>query len=165
MDINEEPAGGEPAGGNNRGTGASKHDKNNPSGERSKTPNSGLQEFFDLAKKGGGMFTSEIVRQETALLDLMINQRTEVLHAIAQWGGQVKQGMRPLCLSCDHEFTARDSYPSAFVLSRTMFRSGEVLLMAVCRRCSKQTDDALLEVAFQNFKRMGMARDKLEMSP
>jgi hypothetical protein len=115
--------------------------------------------------QAGGAFESMIIRPEHRLALLLAGEE-RYLEAIAEWFKQVRNGRRPLCLACEHEFEPEGEVPGAFCLTRSSFRNdeaaGKVILTAICEECAQKDDAELLEITYQGFKKLGLAERKLE---
>jgi hypothetical protein len=124
-----------------------------------------MQEFHRQTMQGGGAFECIIIRPEHKLALLLAGEE-RYLKVIAEWFKQVRNARRPLRLACEHEFEPEGEVPGAFCLTRSSFRDdeagGRVILTGICQECAQKDDAELLEIAYQGFKKLGLANRKLE---
>ena len=110
----------------------------------------------EMHASGGGAFQTSIVRKGEALHPVEVQ-------ALAQWFDMVRAAPRfPLCLGCEHEFGS-DAEPDAFCITTAFCdKPGHVVVTAICDRCAEKDNGELMEIAYQGFRKMGLAKRKLE---
>jgi hypothetical protein len=121
-----------------------------------------MREFHRQTWKGGGAFEMTIIRPEH-IPALILAGEERYLKTIAEWFKAVRgRHLHPLCLACDHEFTSAAT-PPAFCFALPFYdEADQAILTGICEKCSLKDDAALLEIAYQGFKELGMANRKLE---
>jgi hypothetical protein len=77
------------------------------------------------------------------------------VEAVAKWMGECAT-LRPLCLSCDHEFNDRVAPPLTFFCAAVNLgkdgRPHQVILTGVCRNCTAKSDHELMTVGLAGLR-------------
>jgi len=122
----------------------------------------GMKEFHRQTWKGGGAFQTTIIRPEHKLY-LVLAGEGRYLNTIDEWLKVLREGSRPLCLACDHEFIWPEQ-PFAFSFATPFIDAGvtKAIVTGICKKCSQKDDAELLEIAYQGFREMGLANRRLE---
>jgi hypothetical protein len=111
----------------------------------------------EIRKEGQGRFMGAVIRREDASW-LISSGEVEFFQAMGQWLRYVRDGRRPLCLACEHEFV--DALAPAFFLARPHVEAAsQVMLTGICGECSSKSDEELLKIAYQGLKEMGLAME------
>ena len=115
-----------------------------------------MKEFHRQTWKGGGAFQTEIIRPEHKLALLLAGEE-RYLRIISEWLEVLRTGQQhPLCLACDHEFTAPEQ-PFAFSFAIPFIDDCDTtaIVTGICEKCSAKSDAELLEIAYQGFRELG----------
>lgn len=122
-----------------------------------------MRQFHREIMKEGGAFGSTIIRPQYIPYMLSMGEG-RYLKVISQWFEMVRAtGQRPLCLACEHEFDPDGAVPTAFCFSVPFCNEPtNAIVTAICEECGEKDDNELLEIAYQGFKKMGLANRKFE---
>jgi hypothetical protein len=75
--------------------------------------------------------------------------------AVAKWFDKCAS-LRPLCLSCDHEFNDRVAPPLTFVCAAVNIgkdgRPKQTILTGVCDECAAKSDDELMKIGLAGLR-------------
>jgi hypothetical protein len=116
-----------------------------------------MREFHRQTRKGGGAFEATIIRPEH-----VPGLEERYLKTIHEWFKVVRGGRGLLCLACDHEFTPTDT-PLAFCFTLPFYdEADKAIVTGICEKCSLKDDAELLEIAYQGFKKLGLADRRLQ---
>jgi hypothetical protein len=132
----------------------------------------GMKAFHAETKRGGNLFEGTIIRYEQGPQSILEglggwDEMRAFCIALKLWQERVERGDKMLCLACEHEFLELDkSRADSGVPAVAWFRpfvvgAGRLLIIGVCVACSKRSDEELMEVAYQDLKRMGLAKKKI----
>jgi hypothetical protein len=120
-----------------------------------------MRKFHRQTLKGGGAFEMWIIRPEHKLTLLHAGEE-RCLETIDKWLKLLRDGASPLCLACEHTFTAPEQ-PFAFCFSVPFYNEAtQAILTGICEKCARKDDAELIEIAYQGFKEFGLANRKLE---
>jgi hypothetical protein len=123
-----------------------------------------MKEFHrEIRNRGAGAFQTTIIRPEYQAW-MIQNGEGRYLKMLANWSKVVKQGgYKPLCLGCEHEFKA-DDHVFAYAVSVPFCNEPEsAIVTAICGECVLKDDEQLLEIAYGQYLKMGLANRKLEV--
>jgi hypothetical protein len=110
---------------------------------------------FDKARDGGTMRLFLFRQSDIQRLARSRNPVAQAaLGAIAQFLAESKGDDKPICLTCDTEFSEQQQ-PAAFVVNAPNTKEPSLaLLTGICRECVRHSDDYLIDVYKKNLRQI-----------
>ena len=124
-----------------------------------------MKQFHRETQEGLGGFAAAIVRSEDVPEIAQSNEREAIAftNAAIRWGAMIESGTWQLCLACEYKFRSA-KLARAFVFMQPICEEPTMaMLVGVCEECSKKDDGELLEIAYQGCRKMGLAKNKMDV--
>jgi hypothetical protein len=124
-----------------------------------------MKQFHCETQEGLGGFAAAIVRSQDVLAIAQSNERDAIAftNAAIRWGAMIESGAWQLCLACEHKFRSA-KFARAFVFMQPICEEPTMaILVGVCEECSQKDDGELLEIAYQDCRKIGLAKNKMDI--
>ena len=122
-----------------------------------------MKQFHCETQEGLGGFAAAIVQSQDVPAIAQSDERDALAftNAAIRWGAMIESGTWQLCLACEYKFRSA-KFARAFV-SPICEEPTMAILVGVCEECSQKDDGELLEIAYQDCRKMGLAKNKMNI--